>query len=78
MNPQNSPGLKHNYIKYTNQDRFGNNIKQIVGKTIDELKELCSANNQCKAFSSDGWIKSVSDRPLLKSNNDYYIKSELI
>jgi hypothetical protein len=46
------------YKKFEKKDAGGGNLKQMVGASIADLEEACSAEPECVAFNSAGWLKS--------------------
>jgi hypothetical protein len=50
----------HSYTEHANTDSGGANIERLAGKSLDELKEACSASAECVAFNSAGWLKSAA------------------
>jgi hypothetical protein len=46
------------YKKFGKKDAGGGNLKQMVGASIPDLEEACSAEPECVAFNSAGWLKS--------------------
>jgi hypothetical protein len=48
----------HSYTMHEKTDSGGANLKRLAGKSIDELKEACSADAECVGFNSAGWLKS--------------------
>jgi hypothetical protein len=48
----------HSYTVHEKTDSGGANIKRLAGKSVDELKEACSALAECVGFNSAGWLKS--------------------
>merc|ERR1719331_2530987 len=51
---------EHSYTEHANTDSGGANIERLAGKSVDELKEACSASAECVAFNSAGWLKSAA------------------
>jgi chromosome segregation ATPase len=45
------------YKKFASKDAGGGNLKQMVGASIPDLEEACSADPECVAFNSAGWLK---------------------
>ena len=46
------------YRKFEKKDAGGGNLKQMAGASLPELEEACSAEPECVAFNSAGWLKS--------------------
>merc|ERR1719174_1461954 len=46
------------YRKFEKKDAGGGNLKQMAGSSLPELEEACSAEPECVAFNSAGWLKS--------------------
>ena len=40
------------------KDSPGNDLTQLEGKTVIELKESCTNSEHCRAFNSNGWLKN--------------------
>lgn len=57
----------------TKQDIF-----VVYGGSIDQLKRVCSALEDCEGFNSEGWIKSHVGNKHKMSSIDLYIKHRLI
>ena len=57
---------------YKHLDSVGFDLYRELGKSVDELKDICKKNNRCVAFNSLGYLKYyVRDTNTLKSIPDF-------
>ena len=73
------------YKFYPNKDSGGNDYKFVANKSIEDLKEMCDNNEDCKGFNTLGFLKSEikPEREFINLNNIYcggglYVKNKKI
>merc|ERR1719335_1502542 len=66
----------HSYVMHGKTDSGGANIERLAGKSVDELKEACSAMAECVGFNTAGWLKSATPEEewFDREGGDLYVK----
>ena len=67
-------GKKHTYAVHEKRDHSGDDIKNYPDKTMAELQQLCSADSECVAFNTDGWLKRESSLDEGETPQTLYVK----
>ena len=52
-------GSDPDYSFHQGMDSTGNDIKNVPGKSPEELKSSCDSVGGCRGFNTNGWLKSV-------------------
>lgn len=74
-----APGINiDGFDYYECLDSNGNDIKQVLNKTVFELAEICNNTSNCVAFNTYGWLKyaveNKKDWGKINYTNGLYVK----